>query len=700
MTASLRPVLLLAFLPLAQAALPAPDALARSVTIYRDNYGVPHIYGPTDASCVFGYAYAQAEDNFWQVEDSILRSLGRAAEVYGEASLDDDLLVHALEITALSQEEYRRASPQIREILDAFAAGLNFYLDSHPAVHPRLIRRFEPWHALALGRFALYHQFLFGRTGLRPAAIEDAASRQGSNMWAVMPSKSADHHALLFINPHQPFFGVGQWYEGHLHSDAGWDISGASFFGSPFPTLGHNATLGWSHTVNAPDVLDLWTESFDNPSDPLAYRYAGGWRHAVSWSETLRVKTASGLNERRFTFRKTHHGPIVAVRDGKPLALRFARFRQGGALDEWYEMSHARNLAEFRKALSRTAIPMFNVVYADRDGNIFYLYNGAIPRRSEKFDWSQPVDGANPDTEWHGYHSLDDLPQVLNPASGFVHNCNSTPFLTTVGANPDPALFPKYMVGEADTPRAEISRRILWNHAPFTFDDWARAGFNTYVLEAETEIPRIGAAYAELQKSDPARAAKLAAPMAALANWDHVSTVDSVPMTVFTLWYWRQYQNPSLRSQPLESLEAVLDGLEKQWGTWQVKWGDVNRLERRQSGGSEPFSDSAESLPVAGAPGPEGIVFNFYARPQAGQKRLYGVAGHSFVSIVDFGPRPQARSILVFGENSDPSSPHYFDQSRLYAQEKYKPAWFSLADIQAHAERTYHPGPATLSSKR
>jgi len=682
-------------------AAPGAEQIARSVTIYRDNYGVPHVYGPTDASCVFGYIYAQAEDNFWQIEDSYLRSLGRASEIYGAATLDDDLLVRALELSRLSKAEYEHSSPRIRSILDALADGLNYYLAKNPQVHPRLIRHFEPWHALAFGRFALYHQFLFGRTGLKSADMQDAAERQGSNMWAVSPSKSASGHALLFINPHQPFFGVGQWYEGHVHSGEGWDMSGASFFGSGFPTIGHNEYLGWSHTVNEPDVVDVWEETFDKPKDPLKYRYEGGYKDAVAWTETIGVKTETGMEEKKFTLKKTQHGPIVAVKNGKAMAVRFARLEEGGALREWYEISKAHNLAEFKKALAEVAIPMFNVVYADRDGNIYYVYNGAVPKRSTAFDWSKPVDGSIAATEWHGYHTLDELPQVLNPKSGFVQNCNSTPFLTTVGGNPDPSEYPSYMVGEGDTPRAEISRRILWNKDKFTFEEWAKAGFNTYVLEAETAIPMIAARWNGLKKTDPARAKKLAEAVTALSNWNHQSTVDSEPMTLFTLWYWQQDRNPALRKHPLALLESVMAGLEKNWGTWRVKWGDINRLERRQSGGGEPFSDAVESLPVAGGPGPIGIVFNFYARPEAGQKKMYGVAGDSFVSVVEFGPVPKAQSILVFGENSAPGSRHYFDQSRLYANEEFKPAWFTLEDIQAHTEREYHPGqaPAALAAR-
>ena len=668
-----------------------PTLIAKSVTIYRDNYGVPHVFGPTDASCIFGYIYAQAEDNFWQIEDSYIRALGRASEVYGEKTLDDDRLVRALQIPKLAQEEYDRANPETKKLVDASAEGLNYFLARNLQVKPRLITHFEPWHIYAFNRYALYYKFIFGKSGLKPAEISAVIESQGSNMWAITPAKSSDGHAMLFINPHQPFFGVGQWYEGHVHSEEGWNMSGASFFGSGFPTIGHNDVLGWSHTVNEPDIVDVYQETFDNAGDPLAYWYDGKYRHATEWKETIKVKTASGFTDRTFTFRKTHHGPILAKRDGKFLAVKMAKFEEGGQVDEWYAMSKAHNFDEFKKAMSAVAVPMFNAIYADRDGNIFYVYNGAVPKRSLKFDWSKPVDGSTSETEWQGYHTFNELPQVTNPKSGFVQNCNSTPFATTVFGNPDPSEYPKYMVGEPDNARARISRRILWNKDKFTFDEWAKAGFDTYVIQAETEIPKLVEAF------DQEHPAKLLDPVTELRNWDHLSKVTSVPMTLFLLYHEKQYGTavfpPAKPKQtPLESLQAVVSDLEKTFGTWRVPYGDINRLERRQSGGEEPFSDAVSSLPVAGAPGDVGIVFNFYSRPEKDQKRRYGVAGHSFISVVDFGPQVEARSILVFGENSDPNSKHYFDQSQLYAKQEFKPAYFSVADIKAHAERTYHPG--------
>ncbi len=691
----------------------ALEKIARSVTIYRDNWGAPHVYGPTDASVIFGFIYAQAEDNFWQIEDSYIQALGRASEVYGEQSLNADLTNRALEIVKISQADYTKLSPQMKEICQATADGLNYFLEKNPQVKPRLITRFEPWHLLAFGRFAQYQLFIYRRAGIRDAEIRTAVQEVkailgpsgddviGSNTWAIAPAKSASGQAMLFINPHQPFFGPGQWIEGHVHSESGWNMAGATFPGSPFPSLGHNDNLGWSHTVNVPDIIDVWAEKFDDPKNPLNYKYGNSYRAATEWTDTVKVKTDKGVETRTFKFRKTHHGPVVAVRDGAPLTVRMAKFESYGVIEQRYQMSKARNFKEFRQAMARLDVPMFNTMYADREGNIWYLYNGAVPKRDQKYDWLKPVDGSDPGAEWQGYHTIDELPQIFNPPSGWAQNCNATPFLATEEGkgNPEASKFPKYMIGENDNARSRISRRVLGEKAKFSFDDLAKAAFDTRVIEAETQIPPLVAEWEKLKTQDAARAEKTAEAVAALKSWNGVSAIDSVPMTVFTLWFYTSLQPQAqaiTKDNPypkIAVLEYVLGDIAKNWGTWKVAWGEINRIQRvHTSGNQEPFSDDKPSLPVAGGPGdPIGIVFNFYSPVARGQKRRYGIVGHSFVSVVEFGPKPRAMSLLQFGQSADPKSKHYFDQADLYSKQRFKPAWFTLDEIKANLERAYNP---------
>jgi penicillin amidase len=670
------------------------EALARTVTIHRDVYGVPHVFGRTDASTVFGFAYAQAEDNFWRVEENFIFALGRASEIYGKKMVAEDQLNHALEIPRLAREEYARLDNQMRSLCDAFAAGFNYYLARHPEVHPRLLSRIEPWYTLAFIRYN-YYQNGFARdrilqgVGMQTAAIDsDLKQHTGSNGWVIGPSKSATGHAMLFINPHLPFFGSGQVYEGHVHSDEGWNFTGYTRFGFPLPYVGHNENGGWVSTDNAGDMTDVYVETFDDPARPLAYKYGKGYRMATEHVEEIRVKTSTGIETGKVTMRRTHHGPIVAVRDGKSLALRMAKFEADGWLREWYDMTRAKSLADLKKAMTPLNMLFGNMMYADRQGNTWYLYNGAIPKRDPRFDWTKPLDGSDPATEWQGYHTIDELPQLTNPKTGWMENCNTTPFLLTSEGNPDPKQFPKYMVQEGDNPRGAISREILASQPKFTFDEWRRLAFDTQVMNAGKRLPEL---LAKLKQAvDFGSDSRLREIYDELVRWDRRSTNDSAAMTLFSLWHDRVSRNE--KEDALSALMAVIGDLYRDFGTWKVAWGEITRLQRIDESRNEEFLDSRLSIPVRGVNGNDGAVFTLYAAPIPGQKRRYGVAGASYVSVVEFGPRVRALSIHTFGASGDPKSPHFMDQAVLYARGEFKPSWLRLDDIGTNIAVSYRPG--------
>jgi acyl-homoserine-lactone acylase len=707
----------------------AADTLASQVTIYRDAYGIPHVHGETDAAAVFGYMYAQAEDALDGVEREVARMVGRLTEIEGEAALSSDLYVRSLETERLSRAEYDRASPEFRAIADAWAAGLNHYLERHPEVVPRVIRRFDPWQMFAVaGRSeSIWVPSAHGllETSEVARAVDAVEAGRGSNMWMIGPGKSATGRAMIFINPHNP---PETYLEGHLLSDDGLNVYGGHRPGRPFPVFGHTSRHGWAMTNNAPDVVDLWRETFDHPTNPLAYRYGDGYRIAEEWTETVRVRTDLGLAAREVTFRKTHHGPIVAVRDGVPLALRIARWEEGGTVQQFHAMARARSFEEFRDAVGRLREIWLSIGYADAEGNIWYVHNGAVPRRSLDFDWSEPVDGSDPRTEWQGYHELDEVPQVLNPESGWLMNTNHSPFrVTAEGENPHPADYPSYMVqphfglGRAvsglfdslgDNARSRASRRILGGQERFTFEEWAEASMSKRAWEADADIPALVAAWQRLHATDPARAARLGPAVETLRAWDRVSRHESVGMTLYTLlkmtqaWSWiASLEDPpfdppaAMEIEPtprdrwdhLAGLEKVMGLLERDWGTWSVPYGELSRLQRSPDG---RYTDERPSVPVLGGFPEAGMIQLFILYPIADQKRWYGfVSGNSYVSVVEFGgDGVRARSVNGSGQSTDPASPHYTDQAGLYGRGEYKPVWTTLEEVRANAVRSYRPG--------
>jgi penicillin amidase len=694
------------------------DQLARSVTIYRDGFGVPHIDGPTDASVIFAFAYCQAEDYFWQVEDSFLMSLGRYAEVYGRTALPNDILVRSFEVTRNAQEVYPTLEPEVRQMCEAFVAGLNYYLAKHPEVEPRVITHFEPWFMLAANQGAVL-ELAMSHTGVSKDSAskyyEEIRAAKGSNAWAIGPSRTKSGAAMLFANPHQPYYGFGQFYEGHLRSGEGWNFSGATFFGSPVPTIGFNEHLGWSFTVNEPNIGDAWRVTFDDPQNPLNYRYDGGYREAVQWTETIKVKRLKRVDEMEYTFRKTHHGPIVKkLDDTTSLAVNLGRFGEAFLSRQNLKMVRARNLDEFREAMSMNEIPIFNTVYADKKGNIFYLYNGIIPRRDPQFDWNSPLDGSDPRTEWQGYLTMDEMPQVLNPPSGFIQNCNSTPYTTTDDGNPFLGDFPSYMLKDQydDKRRAKVSRMLLREMHDITFDGWKTSAFDTTIYWALTELPKYQRKLAVLRETDPELAQKVTPYLEHMLDWDFRGSLDSTQTTLLMAWYEELYGfgypaetlkgpfvgNPKTQ---FEALITAVEKLEKTFGKWQVAWGEVNRLQRHADVADFfkiPFSDSLPSLPSAGLHGPPGVAFTMYFSPSIeiplvrSIKKHYAVVGASYQAVVEFGDKIQSGTLLQYGASGDPKSPHFFDQAELLSQQRFKPAPLYWDDVQAAAKRVYHPG--------
>jgi len=695
----------------------SPAELARSVTIIRDKYGVPHIDGPTDESVVFGFAYCQAEDYFWQLEDSFLMGLGRYAEVHGPKFLAKDVLNRAFEVVSQAQADFPEMEPEVRSMCEAFAAGVNYYLAKHPETQPRLLTKFEPWQMLACARGVVLEMGFMKLHVARdvvPTMYPEMQAAVGSNAWALASNRTKSGRPLLFVNPHQPYYGFGQFYEAHLRSGEGWNMTGATFFGSPMPTLGHNEHIGWAFTVNEPDLGDAWRVTFDDAANPLNYRYGEGYRTADQWKEKIKVKKGKQVEEVEVTLRKTHLGPIVKQEsDTVYLAAQIGKFNEAFLPRQNLKMVRARNLDEFREAMAMLDFHIFNTVYADRE-NIYYLYNGIVPKRDLSFDWTKPLDGSNPATEWQGIHALDDLPQVLNPYSGFLQNCNSSPFTVTDEGNPAIGDYPAYMCQERhlDNRRAKVSRLLLRDMDDTSFDAWQVAAFDTTVYWALVELPKYAQRLEKLRETDPELAKQIEPYLAHLLDWDCKGTLESTQTTLCLAWYEELYgfgyPAEQLKAEfvnnsaaQLKALVTAADKLKQTHGDWKIAWGDINRLQRHANVAdffAIPFSDRAPSLPSAGLHGPVGVAFNMYFSPSVNLpplkvlKKHYAVVGASYISTVEFTDRIQAKSLLQYGQSGDPKSPNFFDQAELLSQRKLKDAPFYWEDVEAAAVRKYHPG--------
>ncbi len=705
--------------------------LAKSATIYRDNYGMPHIDGPTDKAVLFAFGYCQAEDFFWQIEDSYVMGLGRYCELYGRQFLAKDMRNRAFEVPQRSKADFDKLDPEPRAAGTAFVEGINYYLATHPEVKPRLLERIEPWYLLAFARAAaleLVSSHAHVSFDKIPNTFEEGKLQSeikaatGSNAWAISGSKTRSGKPMLLINPHQPYYGFGQFYEAHIRSGEGWNFTGASFFGTPLPVLGHNEYCGWGFTTNEPSVGSSWTETFDDPDEPLNYRYDKGYRKAVEWKDTIRIKRGSGMESNEYTFRKTHHGPIVKKLDDKRyVSAMVAKLYDAVLSRQSIKMLRAKNLTEFKAAMGMLEMPLFNTIYADVDGNIWYLYNGIVPKRDASFDWTGPVDGSDPRTEWQGIHSIDDLPQVLNPTSGYIQNCNSTPYSTTDNAGPAIGDYPDYMVEDRydDKRRAKVSRMLLREARDVTFDRWQELSFDTTIYWAVTELPRYRAELAKLRQTNPELAAQVEPYLEHLLNWDCKGTIESTQATLCIAWYEELYgfgyPAETLKRQFVnnvpEQFKALVSAAQKLEGLfldWKVPYGKVNRFQRHADVSDFfkiPFSDSQPSLPSAGLPGPPGVVFTMYFTPSMNIpplkliKNHYAVVGTSYMSIVEFGDKVKSKSLLPYGSSGNPKSPHFFDQAALMSKKQMKDNPIRWDDVQSIAKQIYHPGEAPVTTQ-
>jgi acyl-homoserine-lactone acylase len=693
------------------------EAQARKATIIRDDWGIPHIYGKTDGDVVFGLMYAQAEDDFNRVETNFINSQGRLAEVEGVSEIYRDLRMKLFINPDSIQAKYRTAPAWLKTLMVAWADGLNFYLYKHPEVKPRLITHFEPWMALTFSEGsiggdieqvslreleAFYGGKAIGLLPPEPAIIKEPG---GSNGFAIAPKNTADHHALLWINPHTSFFFRA---EAQLVSEEGLNAYGALTWGQFFVYQGFNDRAGWMHTTSGVDDIDEYLETVTKKGDGYTYSYGGAERPMAATKLVVPYRTATGIAKREFTVYRSHHGPIIRAANGKWVAIRLMQ-EPVKALTQSYTRIKARNYAQFRRTMELHTNSSNNTIFADADGDIAYFHANFIPKRDPRFDWSKPVDGSNPATEWKGIHTVEESPLIRNPASGWLYNTNNWPFTAAGPSSPKKENYPAYMETGGENPRGIHAIRVLSAKKDFTPTSLIAAAFDSYMPAFEMLIPPLLQDYDQFGVNSEART-KWAEPIAALRAWDKRWSITSVPTTLAVYWGEElqravgpearqagvavdEYMvRPAARDQRLRALSRAIDRLTADFGTWKTPWGDINRFQRLTGDIVQPFNDAAPSFPVGFASARWGSLASFGARTYPGTKKMYGTSGNSFVAVVQFGDSVRAKAISAGGESGDPKSPHFADQAVRYTTGELRDVYFYRSQLKNHTEREYHPG--------
>ena len=692
---------------------------AASITITRDQWGIAHIRGRSDADAIFGMAYAQAEDDFNRVETNYLTSLGRLAEAEGEAALWKDLRQRLWIDEVQLKANYSKSPQWLRKLMDAWADGLNFYLATHPAVRPRVLSRFEPWMALSFSEGSIGGdieyvdlaalQALYDRAAPQVAAAKPWTEPQGSNGIAIGPSRSTSGNPLLLINPHTSFFfrDVVQ-----VTSDEGLNVYGAVTWGQLFVYQGFNASAGWMHTSSGLDNRDEFAETFASlPDGRLGYRFGSDLRPVGLKPVTIRYRTPAGtMATRSFTTMTTLHGPIIRSEKGKFIAFAIMD-DPVRALEQSFLRTKAGTLAEFMRTSARRANSSNNTLFADSSGNIAYLHPQFVPLRDDRFDYRGVVSGSDPRTAWRGLLTIDALPNVLNPKSGFVFNVNDAPWPAAGRGSLDPRKFPRYMDQWGWNARTDHALQLLEGTAKFSAQGLSIAAFDRANPGFDRLLPALLAAYDKLPRRDPRRAA-LADPIAMLRAWDRRWAADSEALSLAVHWAEALWDESLGKERPtndeevgfarmtaapvdrqLAALDKALVKLRGLYGRWRVPWGEINRFQRNDGAIVQTFDDKKPSLAVAFPSARWGSLASFGAVTYPGTRKRYGTSGNSFVAVVEFTPSgPRAFAVTAGGVNGDPASPHFLDQAQDYAAGRLNPVPFTPAEVARAAVETYRPG--------
>ena len=721
-----------AVLFLLTAAAPSPElarmrAEAGRVTVARDDWGIAHVHGHTDADAVFGMIYAQAEDDFPRIEANYLTNLGLTAEAEGEKAIWQDLRARLYVSPSELKADYAASPPAMRRLMDAWADGLNYYLSTHPDVHPRVITHFEPWMVMSFTEGSIGGDI--ERIDLdklrdfysRGAKLADASGShawmsdffrkqpnepQGSNGIAIAPKLTSDGGSLLLINPHTSFYFRSEL---QMSSDQGLDAYGAATWGQFFLYQGFNPHIGWMHTSSGVDNVDEFAEKVERRGKGYCYWYGRTCRPMGARPITIRYRTPDGgMTSRSFTAWMTHRGPIVASDHGHWVAFSMMN-RPVQALQQSYLRTKATDLASFMRISELKANSSNNTVFADDKGEIAVLSPQFMPRRDNRFDYTKPVDGSDPATDWRGLHDPSELPNTISPPNGWVFNSNDWLYSAAGPFSPKPQNFPAYLDTAGESYRTIHATRLLTQPGKWSLERLQTAAFDSAQPSFEILVPMLVTAWQGLPASDP-RKARLAQPVAALASWDKRWGIASVPNTLAQFWGdelskaasardWNDHRNFFRHMEALSPEEkiatfnAALDRLQRDFGGWRVPWGEVNRFQRISPAIEGVFDDSKPSIPVGFTSNRWGSLASFGASQKPGTKKWYGTNGNSFVAVVEFKPNGvRAHAVTAGGESGHPQSPHFADEAVRYATGNLREVYFYPAQLKGHTERVYRPG--------
>ena len=721
-------------------------AEATRVTITRDDWGIAHIHGKSDADAVFGMIYAQCEDDFNRVEMNYLTALGRTAEAEGEKAIWADLRQRLFIDSEVLKKDYAESPDWLRKLMDAWADGINFYLATHPDMKPKVLTHFEPWMALSFTEGSIggdiekvnlrsLEEFYSSATPAQPAPpslssahipslfsfrseAEESAlwsgeeldgkapekEPGGSNGFAISPKLTKDGHALLLINPHTSFFFRSEL---QMSSDQGLNAYGAVTWGQFFIYQGFNQRAGWMHTSSNVDAVDEFLET--HPDKDFHYKYGQQQRTYIRKQITLRYKSAAGSTERTFYTYATAHGPVIRqAEDGRWVAIELMN-TPIKALEQSYLRTKAHTYAEYRKTMELMANSSNNTIFADSDGDIAYWHGNFIPRRDNKLDYTRPVDGSDPATDWHGLLTLDEVPQLKNPASGWLFNVNDSPWNGAGTSSLKQADYPRYVEQGIESARGLHAMRVLTGASGWTTEKLRAAAFDSYLPWFAKTIPVLLRNYDALPESDPRRA-QLHDQIAMLRTWDDRWSADSIATSLAVYWGTQlmgtaaqasrragipseDYVAISLPSdQLLTALATASTRLASDFGKWQIPWGEINRFQRLTGDIVQPFNDAGPSIPVPFTSSLWGSLASFGARQYPDTKKWYGTSGNSFVAVVEFGPQVHAIAVTAGGESGHPASRHFDDEAGRYAGGNLREVYFYPGQLKGHTEKVYHPG--------